>query len=227
MIRLVLNHLLSRKNLIIIFIYLAFLLSINYLLLPNDVAPDEVILNSNYYFNYYNELLLELIKIIIPISLVLLLTDHDHNYINNITTYIGRSKVIKSKIIIYLYIIILLILISTLNYYLALKISKNDCLVKVNFYHDMTFLLIDNILMFLLILLLVRKDKKIIGYLIIMLYYVLGFYLNIESKIAIFYVFPINISNFKNYTNTLSYAFIYIIILIVLNIYTYINEDFK
>jgi hypothetical protein len=91
----------------------------------------------------------------------------------------------------------------------------------------MTFLLIDNILMLLLILLLVRKDKKIIGYLIIMLYYVLGFYLNIESKIAIFYVFPINISNFKNYTNTLSYAFIYIIILIVLNIYTYINEDFK
>jgi len=226
MIKIIINHLLSFKNKLFISIYLLILLTIFIIPLPFNTNIYEINLDIYYYKVNYNEVVIELLKLITTIGILIISIDHNQGYINNISTYKGRRIIIINKLFIYLYLIVINTLIIILMYYLSLNIFNFKMLISSDFLYQTLFLMFDNIIIILFILLFVRSNNKIIGYIIIAIYYILNmFYINIEN-IMIFYLIPFYSYNYINYSHTIKYVVVYIVMLVSLNYHIYITEDF-
>lgn len=226
MIKIIINHLLSFKNKLFIGIYLLILLAIFIIPLPFNTSSYEINLDLYYYKVNYNEVVIELLKLITTIGILILSIDHNQGYINNISTYKSRSVIILNKLFIYIYLIVINTLIIAFMYYFSLNIFKFKMLVSNEFLYQTLFLMFDNIIILLMILLFVRSNNKIVGYIIIAVYYILNiFYINIEN-LNLFYLIPFYSYNYLNYNNTIKYVVIYIVSLVTLNYIKYITEDF-
>lgn len=226
MIKIIINHLLSFKNKLFIGIYLLILLAIFIIPLPFNTSSYEINLDLYYYKVNYNEVVIELLKLITTIGILILSIDHNQGYINNISTYKSRSVIILNKLFIYIYLIVINTLIIAFMYHFSLNIFKFKMLVSNEFLYQTLFLMFDNIIILLMILLFVRSNNKIVGYIIIAVYYILNiFYINIEN-LNLFYLIPLYSYNYLNYSNTIKYVVIYIVSLVTLNYIKYITEDF-
>lgn len=226
MIKIIINHLLSFKNKLFIGIYLLILLAIFIIPLPFNTSSYEINLDLYYYKVNYNEVVIELLKLITTIGILILSIDHNQGYINNISTYKSRSVIILNKLFIYIYLIVINTLIIAFMYHFSLNIFKFKMLVSNEFLYQTLFLMFDNIIILLMILLFVRSNNKIVGYIIIAVYYILNiFYINIEN-LNLFYLIPFYSYNYLNYNNTIKYVVIYIVSLVTLNYIKYITEDF-
>lgn len=226
MIKIIINHLLSFKNKLFIGIYLLILLAIFIIPLPFNTSSYEINLDLYYYKVNYNEVVIELLKLITTIGILILSIDHNQGYINNISTYKSRSVIILNKLFIYIYLIVINTLIIAFMYHFSLNIFKFRMLVSNEFLYQTLFLMFDNIIILLMILLFVRSNNKIVGYIIIAVYYILNiFYINIEN-LNLFYLIPLYSYNYLNYSNTIKYVVIYIVSLVTLNYIKYITEDF-
>lgn len=226
MINIIINHLTSFKNKIFIFIYFLILITIFIIPLPFDAKGYELIIELGHYKINYNEIVVELLKLITAIGILIIALEHNQGYINNITTYKNRESVLSYKLFIYIYLVVINSLIVILIYYFILNTFNYNMLISSIFINQVLSITIDNIILLLLVLLFVRSNNKIIGYIIIVIYYILNiFYLNIDS-VALFYVIPFYSYYYHFYSNTYIYITTYILLLIVLNYYKYINEDF-
>src|SRR5690554_3375260 len=96
MTKIIINHLLNFKNKLFISIYFILVLLVFIIPLPFDSNSYEIILDLNFYKSNYNEVIIELLKLLTAISVLILAIDHNQGYINNITTFKERIKDRKS-----------------------------------------------------------------------------------------------------------------------------------
>lgn len=226
MTKIVINHLLSFKNKLFIGIYLLLVLIVFIIPLPFDSSINEIMLDLNFYKINYNEVVLELLKLLSAIGILILTIDHNQGYINNLTTFKSRIKIITNKLFIYSYLVFINAILIILMYYLVLSVFNYHILINSEFIKVILFLAIDNLILMLTILLVVRSNNKLFAYLIVAYYYILNlFYIN-SSNMTLFYITPFYSYNYINYSNTKIYVLIYIVLLVVLNIIKYDQEEF-
>src|SRR5690554_5818820 len=226
MTKIIINHLLNFKNKLFISIYFILVLLVFTIPLPFDSNSYEIILDLNFYKSNYNEVIIELLKLLTAISVLILAIDHNQGYINNITTFKERIKVIVNKLFIYCYLVFINVILIILMYFFILNVFDYYILIDKTFIIRLLFLGVDNLILLLLILLIVRSNNKLFAYLIVAYYYILNLLYVSSSNMILFYITPFYSYNYQNYSNTNLYIIFYIILLIVLNIFKYEHEDF-
>jgi|GEM_PF-3565884 len=226
MTKIIINHLLNFKNKLFISIYFILVLLVFIIPLPFDSNSYEIILDLNFYKSNYNEVIIELLKLLTAISVLILAIDHNQGYINNITTFKERIKVIVNKLFIYCYLVFINVILIILMYFFILNVFDYYILIDKTFIIRLLFLGVDNLILLLLILLIVRSNNKLFAYLIVAYYYILNLFYVSSSNMILFYITPFYSYNYQNYSNTNLYIIFYIILLIVLNIFKYEHEDF-
>jgi len=226
MTKIIINHLLNFKNKLFISIYFILVLLVFIIPLPFDSNSYEIILDLNFYKSNYNEVIIELLKLLTAISVLILAIDHNQGYINNITTFKQRIKVIVNKLFIYCYLVFINVILIILMYFFILNVFDYYILIDKTFIIRLLFLGVDNLILLLLILLIVRSNNKLFAYLIVAYYYILNLFYVSSSNMILFYITPFYSYNYQNYSNTNLYIIFYIILLIVLNIFKYEHEDF-
>lgn len=227
MIKIILSQLLSNKNKLLMLFYLIILALIFIIPLPFNEELLELAFNKEYYQVQYNELVIEFLKLLLPIIYLIILSEHDLRCLNNLTTYLGRFKIITNKIFIYLYINFINILIIIIYYLLIPKIFNFSFLTNSHYLNDYLSLLFDSFIITLLILLMNRHYQKISSYLIIAFYIIINFIYAFEANIIIYYLAPYYHNIFINFKYSFYYQVFYIMLLILLNYFKYLNEDFK
>lgn len=226
MISLILKELLSSKNKIIFSSYFLLMITIFIMPLPLFASELDIFINQTYYVMQYQELTNELFKLIIPIYFLLLVSDHDWKFLNNLTTYFSRFKIIRSKLIVYIYLNLLNFLLMTLLMLLIPWIFNYQFLISNEFILSNLPLFFDMLLITLLILLLNRNHHKYYAYLVVSLYVLLNFFYSFNLVIIIYYLIPFYNNYFTHYQNSFLYQQVYIATLLILNILKYLNEDF-
>lgn len=226
MIKLILNHLLNNKNKIFIGVYFLILILIFIITLPFGESYNEILLNITYHRLLYNDILKELVKLLFAVFTLLITMDHSQGYINNVTTYKSRREIIIYKLVIYSYILLINMFIIIILYFTILNIFSLDILIDLEFVKFTVYLFIDNIIILLFMLLIVRSNNKILSYLILIMYYIFNIIHVGEGLVYLFYIIPIYSYEYLNYSNTNYYVLVYIVCLITLNIYKYLKEDF-
>lgn len=227
MIKLIYQISLSQKNKIVIISYFILLITIFIMPLPFRESKLDLFINRIAYFNQYQEITLELLKLIIPIYLLLILENHDNKFLNSLTTYFSRFKIINNKLFFYLYINILNYLLIVLVYYLVPFVFKFNFITDNNYFIKALPLLFDSLIITLLILLLNRSKQKFYAYIIIAIYLLLNFLYAYNLTIAIYYLLPFYSNYFMNYQNTYIYQLCYLLLLLILTYCRYLREDFQ
>ena len=167
MTKIIINHLLNFKNKLFISIYFILVLLVFIIPLPFDSNSYEIILDLNFYKSNYNEVIIELLKLLTAISVLILAIDHNQGYINNITTFKQRIKVIVNKLFIYCYLVFINVILIILMYFFILNVFDYYILIDKTFIIRLLFLGVDNLILLLLILLIVRSNNKLFAYLIV------------------------------------------------------------
>lgn len=227
MIKLIYQISLSQKNKIVIISYFILLITIFIMPLPFRESKLDLFINRIAYFNQYQEITLELLKLIMPIYLLLILENHDNKFLNSLTTYFSRFKIINNKLFFYLYINILNYLLIVLVYYLVPFVFKFNFITDNNYFIKALPLLFDSLIITLLILLLNRSKQKFYAYIIIAIYLLLNFLYAYNLTIAIYYLLPFYSNYFMNYQNTYIYQLCYLLLLLILTYCRYLREDFQ
>lgn len=227
MIKLIYQISLSQKNKIVIISYFILLITIFIMPLPFRESKLDLFINRIAYFNQYQEITLELLKLIIPIYLLLILENHDNKFLNSLTTYFSRFKIINNKLFFYLYINVLNYLLIVLIYYLVPFVFKFNFITDNNYFIKALPLLFDSLIITLLILLLNRSKQKFYAYIIVAIYLLLNFLYAYNLTIAIYYLLPFYSNYFMNYQNTYIYQLCYLQLLLILTYCRYLREDFQ
>lgn len=227
MIKLIYQISLSQKNKIVIISYFILLITIFIMPLPFRESKLDLFINRIAYFNQYQEITLELLKLIIPIYLLLILENHDNKFLNSLTTYFSRFKIINNKLFFYLYINVLNYLLIVLIYYLVPFVFKFNFITDNNYFIKALPLLFDSLIITLLILLLNRSKQKFYAYIIVAIYLLLNFLYAYNLTIAIYYLLPFYSNYFMNYQNTYIYQLCYLLLLLILTYCRYLREDFQ
>lgn len=225
MIKLILSHLYSDRNKFIIILYIVLSLVILIAPLPFDLEYFELFYFKDNYIALYNEMILEIFKIIIPVFVIMISLEHDNKYINNLTTYKKRSIIIINKIFIYSYIIFINLCLIMLFYVSSLKIFNLYILFDPSFFYYLLHVFSDAVLILLLNLLLVRDNNKKLSFIILISYLLLNIYSSSNDINIIYYLLPVLTNNYKEYKNIVSYKIIYILLIFYLNIIKYNKEE--
>lgn len=223
----ILNSLYNGKNKYALFIYISILLSIFIIILPFDSKTADLILFENYHQVLYNEFLVEILKILIPLGVLIIAFEHDQIYLRNLTPTIGRKKVIQAKLTTYFSIIFICYTLLIAYYILVLELLNYSLLFNSYYLKSVSYLFLDALILLLLILLFVRSNKKILGFLIIIIYYMLNYLLEITPLVIIYYILPIHTNYFTSYTYSSVYKLVYILLLVVLNYIFAANEQYN
>lgn len=223
----ILSEVLSNKNKRLIVIYIILIALIFTIPLPFNESIIDLSFNQEYYIIQYNELIIEFLKLLLPIIYLIILSDHDLRFLNSLSPYLGRSKIIISKLFIYLYLNIINILIIISFYFLIPKIFGFSFLNQNNYLNSFISLLTDSFIITLLIILFNRNYQKLYSYLIITCYIIINFIYAFEVNIIVYYLLPFYRDLFSNYQYTYIYQLTYILLLVILNYLKYLNEDFK
>src|SRR5690625_3468181 len=221
MIKLILNHLLTKKNKLFLISYLIIVCLIILINIPIKEVYYLVYLNKEYYIIIFNDITKELYKILFIIFTTVISIDHFNGYINNITTYKNRTYIITYKFISYIYLIFINTLILIFVYFLIPILFKFDFFTNKEFIKYILYLSLDNIIILLLILLFVRNNNKIVAYIFMVIYIFLSL-IDINSY-YLFYLIPILSYKYIDLNYYYIYIFTYIIVLFYLNIFNIVR----
>ena len=224
--KLIINRLLGGKNKYIIFAYVIILISIIFITLPYDAREFELVLYINYYQNVYNNLLLELFKILLLLGILIISFEHDASYLKSLTPTIGRDKLIYLKQLNYNLIIIVLYVIIISSYISILYLTNYFIIYDLNFIKNLLRVFIECLLIFQLILLFNRENKKLMGFIILICYIITNFIYETYNYLLLFYLLPFHSNYFSNNNNIFKYQLIYLILLVSINIVVNRNEDY-
>lgn len=227
MITIIIKNIITKKNYIIIscllILYLVFIISI----IPKNDGNSYFYFYKTDYIKNFLDIVLQISSIIVFITMFLILIEHDQSYLNNITTYKGRSYVFLRKLMAYILILISILaslFIITIVSLLLLNFSCNT-LYKTMF--TFTKLTVDNIILVVLMLLLVNKKHKIFGY-ILLIYYILSVFIGIdEYGYLLYYLLPFNNKRFDVYMYNDLYKLVYIIFIAYLGSIKYKLSDLQ
>lgn len=227
MIQLLLSVYDNTKTKVFIFLYfLSFILLNLALILSNNDKFENYFNYANNLENYHN-ILTQVLGLIIPFICLVIVVDHDQDYINNLTTFKSRSKIYISKVftvmlINFIHIIfiltIYLIISNAFNYF-----DINNLVIVKNLLSNF----IDCLLISFLIIFITKKDNKIFSYFIIMVYVFFSFLISTSNKLLIFYIFPVLHLNYSIYQTKylITYQILYLIIIFLLGLNKYLTTD--
>ncbi|MDY0277023.1 MAG: hypothetical protein RBQ97_02960 [Acholeplasma sp.] len=220
MIKLLINHLLSMKNKIVISIFVLLLTLIFIVPLPHDTRNFEIFYFKDVYQEYYYTLLYRLLNLIFPIVSLVVASDHDQDYLNNLTTYLGRFKVITSKVLTYVLLISITYVVILLLHPVILVASKNTLIYQDLAFDNIFSTYLNSLIILMFTLLLIRKKSKYLSYMLIIIYFLSDFYFaQFDSITLINYIIPFA----KEVPFT--YKIAYILFIFELNVLRYLYED--
>lgn len=221
------SKLLVGKNKYALISFITILLLVFIIILPFDNQRYEITLHSSYYKQYYNELLIELLKILIPLGVLIISLEHDQLYLRNLTPTIGRTKLVISKYICYFILILLCFIFIYCYYVIILKLLNYYVLFDSSLYIKLINITFDVIIIFSFILLFARHDKKILPFIIIIIYLMTNYIYETKPSLYFFYILPFHQNYFPEYIYTSLYQTMYILVLFTINILYSNNESYS
>lgn len=221
------SNLFASKNKYILMSLLSIIIAIFIITLPSDAAKYELLLYKDYYKEQYNNLIIELFKIILPIVIIVICFEHDKAYIRSLTPNLGRDKVMIIKQYNYCLIITLSFILLNALYIIVLYIFNYYYLFDIKTIFKLFYLYLDQLLLLQLILLISRENRKIVSFLLLIIFIVSNFLLDGNQSIFLYYLLPIYSEYYSSYHNILIYKIIYTIFIISLNFIINRIEDYQ
>lgn len=211
------NKLVAGKNkYILLFLTLIIIMTFIFTL-PNDTDKFELIIYNDYYKEIYNNLVLELLKLIIPIIILIISFEHDTSYIRCLSPSIGRDKVMTMKQLNYCFIVTMIYVFLNVIYILILSIFDYFVLFEFGFLIDLFYLYFDYLILLQLILLFGREHRKMASFLILIIYIICNFIYETEMPIIAYYLLPIYTNYFLTYKYLVIYKAFYVVLFIAIN----------
>lgn len=225
MIKLIIAELLNKKTLLVYIAWIVVSIIIFKTLIPTDCLVKLNFEEGDLVINVM-ELFYQIFSLLFMILTTYLMLNHDQEYINNLTTYVKRSTITSTKMLIYLILITCNFLIFSIIFVMYIRVFDVYFLFDILIVKVIFSLYFDNCLAFSCFLLLSRiKNKQYI--VIIITFYMLNKMFNIFSNnIVLFYILPFYNFKFNKYKLTYIYQFLYFALVILLNYYRYKNEEF-
>lgn len=187
----------------------------------------EKYFNFNNQLNNINNIFIQVLQIIIPFICLIIVIDHDQDFINNLTTFKSRTKVFLSKILLITILNFLHILIITFIYLLSMLVLDFYTNEIIYFFKELLSIMIDCLIISYLIIYLTKKDNKVISYLLLVIYLFLSIFSNSLIDINLFYLFPVNTTKYLkyNFMDLLIYQILYLILISLLSLIKYNKQD--
>ena len=213
----------SKKNKIILSIYLLTIILINIIIIPFDALKFDILLYPKIYLESYQSIYFNLLEVIIPLFITFLILEHDNDYINVLTTFKGRLNIVLHKIFSYTYLLVINYLYIVLVYLVVNKFT-NYILHDENYFLKIFLLFLDHLLLIFFILLIVRKNKIKNSLILLFIMYLISFITNNEIRKIIYYLIPIYTPNI-NSIKLIIYKILYINLILQFNIVKYLHEE--
>lgn len=223
MIKLILYEFKSKKHFIALSIYIVMIILINFILLPLNETEYYLYFFKEEVTENFNNVYKQLFNFSSCLLIICVVFNHDKDYINNLTSFIERSSIISSKVIVYFALISVNLLIYSL---ITLSLSYSfdlSFLIGNIFLINIIEIWLDNVILMCLLLLFIRERNKLIGCSIFVLYIISNF---IKIKSLIWFIFPINTMKETVAEPSFYYQITYILLIVALNYLKYETEEF-
>lgn len=210
MIRFLLIHFFYPKKILILLISLCILtLFLGLLILPDQTITLQYLFQDDLN-QYYHHMMGKTIKLIMPFLVILCVMDHDQAYLKPLMTYLGRSPIIKAKIVMYFFVLMIIYLLIMMIYHLLPFFLTSYYLfsdLKLAFF---IHLYLDGIMLTLGILWVIKDKYKAFSLLFSLFYLLLGF-IQEDTPIHLLYaLFPFENPLFDTYSLAYLYKICYI-----------------
>ncbi|HHX79399.1 MAG TPA: hypothetical protein GX695_06620, partial [Acholeplasmataceae bacterium] len=116
----IINKIFNDKNKYIIYALIIITIVIFILLIPFKDSIQEILLFTDYYKNTYNSMVLEFLRILLPITTLIISFEHDEPFLRSLSPYFSRDYLFKLKQFNYLMIITLYFIIIASVYIIIL-----------------------------------------------------------------------------------------------------------
>lgn len=225
MIRYFFTHFFNKKMRILIIIILALVTGLSIIISNPQTSQSEMYLNMNSYNLEYHNRMVMIIKYILLFSVSLLLIEHDAHFIKPLIAYFNRWKISLYKLLFYLLIVLWLIIVI---YSLVIVVPS----IITSYYHfdyrlfkEFLKLIPDFIIMTLILLIVVRDNRKPLSFLLLILFIMISFIQEDSDQIIFGYLIPLSSSQIFNYQLGNYYLICYIILLGYLYFLVFLNEN--
>jgi hypothetical protein len=227
MIRFLLIHSFYPKKKMILFVSCCILtLFLGFLVYPDQTVTEQLLFQNDLN-TYYHQMMGKTIKLVMPFLVILCVMDHDQAYLKPMMTYLGRSPVIKAKLLMYPLILLILYLFIVMIYhllpfFLTSYYRLND--LKISFF---IHLYLDGVMLTLGILWIIKDKYKAFSILFSLFYLLMGFIQEDVSIILLYALFPFENQLFDTYSLAYLYKICYITLGLTLIHHKLINETLK
>lgn len=210
---------------IIILIVLLLVSMLSIVISIPGTSQSEMFLNNNLYNQEYHGRIMMIIRYILMFTISLILIEHDAQFIKPLIAYFKRGKIAFYKLIFYLLIVLWLIIIIYSIVIVIPFVTTSYYQFDINYFKEFIKLIPDYIIMTLLLLILIRDNRKGLSFLILIVFVVITFIQEDNDKIIFGYLIPL--SNCKIYEYKLGYFYLicYIMLLVYIYFITFLNEN--
>lgn len=219
MIKYILNGIFTHKRRKIVLGYLLLFACSLFLVLKTDTTAMEQLLHKEYEIYHYNNKLFEFLKFFMPLSIGMLVMEHDQGHIKILVTYFGRKRIHLAKIVSYILVVTILFYFTYLVYVLYAKFFTSFYTTKILIHDEFLYVYLSSLIFLLYLLLCIREKNKLLIFVFVIVNILYSMIQERIIKIELFYLIPLTSSLFKTYKYTLWYQVGYMTLLVLINIH--------
>lgn len=220
MYKLVTTTIFKSKLKIIYQVYFFVLIIIVTSLFTNSELDSLKIIYRDDYINEISVYLINIIKILTPLTTYFLLINHNQDYEKIVIPYLSRRRVYFTKVIVYTNLLTIFYIL--LNIYIAF-INKLSGFVQIYSYNIIIKVISSYLGMLIMMatsLIFIVRKKELITILLLMISLIINI-MDFQLPKVFLYLFPINVLDIINYQFTLIYQLVYLITLIIIGFIKY------
>ncbi len=220
-------HLFYQKKIIILMISLFLIILLMVLFIYTDESIADQLLYRAYNHEVYHLMMGKIVSFLMPFLVTVLLMDHDQGYLKPLFAYFNRSKVIRSKMILYFWIVTWFYLVIGIFYHLLPSIMTSYYLLNAKALPFLIDIYLDGLILSVLILWIVKERYKTFSILIPLGYILISWLFEDYQFITLYYFFPIYSAYFLSFTLAYLYKLCYILLGLAITNELMLREEIK
>lgn len=218
-------HFFNKKMRIITIIVLMLVAILAVIISNPQTSQSEMYLNMNNYNEEYHNRMLMIIRYILMFSVSLILIEHDAPFIKPLIAYFNRGRVSFFKLLFYLLIVNWLILVIYSLIIVVPSLITTYYQFNMNYFIEFIKLIPDFIIMTLILLIIVRDNRKPLSFLLLILFIMITFAQEDSDQLLFSYLIPLSSSKIFEYELGYYYLMVYVILLGYIYFLLFKNEN--
>lgn len=223
MIQLIYQTIFSQKLKYILLIYMFIIAFILGSMIYIDEPKYLILLDHESYLVIYQNYVIVGLKLIIPMTIILLMIDHHQDYEKMLIAYFSRMKIYVAKIIAYMSVVSLIVWSIFLYIYMGITIQSFSDFFDSKMLITFLSLYLGSMIITTYALMLIRKKRLMIAILILMVSLIVQMFLE-DLPLFVFYLLPLSGMHMIDRPYTILYQTIYLCFIILMTHYKYKHE---